>query len=33
MSVSEKVMETYINSFEKQEQKAKTYTIDMGVGN
>lgn len=32
-AVSAKVMETYINSFEKQEQKAKSYTIDLGVGN
>lgn len=32
-AVSEKVIETYINSFEKQEQKAKSYTIDLGVGN
>lgn len=31
-AVSAKVMETYIKSFEKQEQKAKTYTIDLGVG-
>lgn len=32
-AVSAKVMNTYINSFEKQEQKAKTYTIDLGAGN
>ena len=32
-AVCTKVMETYINSFEKQEQKAKSYTIDLGVGN
>ena len=31
-AVSAKVMKTYINSFEKQEQKAKSYTIDLGVG-
>ena len=30
-AVSAKVMETYINSFEKQEQKAKSYTIDLGI--
>lgn len=31
-AVSTKVMNTYIKSFEKQEQKAKTYTIDLGSG-
>jgi len=30
--VSTKVMETYIKSFEKQEQETKSYTIDLGVG-
>lgn len=32
-AVTNKVMKTYINSFEGQEQESKTYTIDMGVGN
>ena len=31
-AVGSKVMETYINSFNKQEQKARSYTIDLGVG-
>lgn len=30
-AVSAKVMENYINSFEEQEQKAKSYTIDLGI--
>jgi hypothetical protein len=29
-AVSAKVMNTYINSFDKQEQKAKSYSIDLG---
>lgn len=32
-NVSIKVLDTYVKSFEKQEQKATSYSIDLGVGN